>query len=162
MEPAPTTTPDPATYAQRSLGLLATILLLLSLPVIAGEPGTLIWLTLVIAALYPVFLSLYRSELERPSFELQTRPQAQARARGGEVARVGVAGPEEAAGAPTIRISIQAGQRCPYCHDQLVGTLAAEMLTCGACQTVLHRDCLKELGSCPTQGCRNRRAKRPA
>ena len=56
-----------------------------------------------------------------------------------------------------VKVTVQAGQRCPYCRDTLVGSLPYELLTCGACQTVLHKDCLKELGSCPTHGCRNRR-----
>lgn len=169
---APSVTPvtqDPATHAKWSVALFAAVLVFFSLPLITTKPGALIWLPLVIAGLYPLFVSLYRTEIERPSFELETRPrgrawpeaQARARARAGAGATVGVVDAAKVGGA-TIRISIQSGQRCPYCHDELVGTSAAEMLTCGACQTVLHRDCLKELGSCPTHGCRNRRAKKSA
>jgi hypothetical protein len=39
--------------------------------------------------------------------------------------------------------------RCAYCHDDL----DQKTVTCQACRTILHQDCAKELGSCPTLKC---------
>lgn len=56
-------------------------------------------------------------------------------------------------------VSLSADQRCPYCRAGLEG----EVTSCGACRTVLHKECLIELGGCPVQGCRNNpRARRSA
>lgn len=47
--------------------------------------------------------------------------------------------------------------RCPYCHDHLEtedpeqGPL--EVITCEACQTQHHQECIRELGRCATYGC---------
>lgn len=41
------------------------------------------------------------------------------------------------------------GQRCPYCHDGLSGTL----LACETCRTPFHAECCRELRRCTTVGC---------
>lgn len=41
--------------------------------------------------------------------------------------------------------------RCPYCHDEV--TDPATTYTCSGCQIQTHRDCVAELGACPTLGC---------
>ena len=41
------------------------------------------------------------------------------------------------------------GQRCPYCHDDLSGTL----LACESCNTPFHAECCRELRRCTTVGC---------
>ncbi|HBP22207.1 MAG TPA: hypothetical protein DEA08_31050 [Planctomycetes bacterium] len=56
-------------------------------------------------------------------------------------------------------VPVSAQQRCPYCRE---GLQIAAVISCGACRTVLHKECLEELGGCPTQGCRNNpRERRP-
>lgn len=40
--------------------------------------------------------------------------------------------------------------RCAYCHD---ASGPAPLERCERCQTLLHRDCVEFLGSCPTIGC---------
>ena len=57
--------------------------------------------------------------------------------------------------AGTAVVSIQAGQRCAYCHEDLAGALPSELKTCGACSSPMHADCLAEHGGCCTLGCRN-------
>lgn len=49
-------------------------------------------------------------------------------------------------------VPVSAQQRCPYCRE---GLQIAPVISCGACRTVLHKECLEELGGCPTTGCRN-------
>lgn len=49
-------------------------------------------------------------------------------------------------------VPVSAQQHCPYCRE---GLQTAPVISCGACRTVLHKECLEELGGCPTQGCRN-------
>lgn len=56
-----------------------------------------------------------------------------------------------------ISVTLQERQRCPYCHDLLAGEKASRLQTCTACRAVFHKDCLRELGSCTTRGCRNSR-----
>jgi hypothetical protein len=109
----------------------------LGVQAIARAPQFLLAVALVLATAFPVLVKLYSTELARPSFRLNVKLP---------IGKPGL-----------VTITVQSGQRCPYCHDTLVGSRAHEMITCGACQTVLHKDCLNELGSCPTQGCRNRR-----
>lgn len=57
----------------------------------------------------------------------------------------------------TARIRVQAGQRCPYCRDELAR--GGHLETCAGCQTVYHADCYAELGSCATRGCRQGRSR---
>jgi RING finger family protein len=42
--------------------------------------------------------------------------------------------------------------RCPYCHDHLESE-GLELITCEACETQHHRECIRELGRCATYGC---------
>lgn len=46
--------------------------------------------------------------------------------------------------------NLGAPARCALCHDQLG---AASRLACGACASVVHDDCGRELARCPTLGC---------
>ncbi|MEZ6185282.1 MAG: hypothetical protein R3F62_09775 [Planctomycetota bacterium] len=41
------------------------------------------------------------------------------------------------------------GVRCAYCHDGFEQAAAR----CGGCGTLLHAECRRELGRCPTPGC---------
>lgn len=47
--------------------------------------------------------------------------------------------------------------QCGFCHDHLSG----RGIRCCSCGTVLHFDCVRELGRCPTIGCANAVAGRP-
>jgi hypothetical protein len=57
-------------------------------------------------------------------------------------------------GGVAVRVSssrLQAqGVRCSYCHDDQDPETWAP---CPGCQTLLHRDCAKDAGVCPTLGC---------
>jgi hypothetical protein len=44
--------------------------------------------------------------------------------------------------------------RCPYCHDQLDDLLGTHR--CPGCATLLHPECSREAGGCPTLGCLHR------
>jgi hypothetical protein len=48
-------------------------------------------------------------------------------------------------------VELQAGQRCPICHDDHRPTNDA--VCCEACGTLSHVRCLLEVGRCPTLGC---------
>lgn len=124
-------------YSIGSIATLGTAIVVFGSPLIMQRPLLLGGIAVVLAGVFPIILALYSAELGRSSFKLAVKKP------------VGMVG--------LVTITVQAGQRCPYCHDTLVGSLASEMLTCGACETVLHRECLNELGSCPTHGCKNRR-----
>ncbi|MGE0708488.1 MAG: hypothetical protein AB7N76_21105 [Planctomycetota bacterium] len=50
-------------------------------------------------------------------------------------------------------VPISADQFCPFCREPIGD--GQPLTSCAACRTVLHKDCLAELGGCPTQGCRN-------
>lgn len=54
----------------------------------------------------------------------------------------------------SVTVSVQAGQRCAYCREDLVGD-AGPVKTCAACNSSLHAACLEEHGGCCTVGCRN-------
>ncbi len=54
-----------------------------------------------------------------------------------------------------VTVQLDEDQLCPYCHVDLDRN--EHLISCAACKTVLHRECLEEAGSCPTIGCRNHR-----
>lgn len=54
-----------------------------------------------------------------------------------------------------VVVSVQAGQRCSYCREALVGGEVGAVKTCAACNSSLHAACLEEHGGCCTVGCRN-------
>jgi hypothetical protein len=54
-----------------------------------------------------------------------------------------------------VVVSVQAGQRCSYCREALIGGDAGPVKTCAACNSSLHAACLAEHGGCCTVGCRN-------
>ena len=57
-----------------------------------------------------------------------------------------------------VEVAVSADQLCPFCQDALRSEDGA--VSCGACRTVLHRECFGELGGCPTVGCRNQARRR--
>lgn len=57
-------------------------------------------------------------------------------------------GPERALG---NEVGVQAGQRCPYCHADVGGW--DWVIRCDGCRTVLHEECARDLGVCPSSGC---------
>lgn len=83
-------------------------------------------------------------------------PQSGERVLGAPVRRMpssATSGRVKAVGKATV--SIQAGQRCAYCHEDIAGLAARELKTCGACSIPMHAECLSEHGGCCTLGCRN-------
>ena len=57
-----------------------------------------------------------------------------------------------------IEVAVSADQLCPFCQDALRSE--DDAVSCGACRTVLHRECFGELGGCPSIGCRNQPRRR--
>lgn len=55
----------------------------------------------------------------------------------------------------TTRPRLDSDQRCPYCHDHLEVQVEAA-ITCPACGTEHHAECVRELGRCATMGCERR------
>jgi len=47
-----------------------------------------------------------------------------------------------------------AAARCPYCHDSIA--LEEAIVSCGACQTLIHTECHAENQGCPLLGCGGR------
>ncbi len=62
-----------------------------------------------------------------------------------------------------VMVSVQPGQRCSFCREDLIGGDRGPVKTCAACSSSLHAACLMEHGGCCTVGCRNnpREARRP-
>jgi len=46
--------------------------------------------------------------------------------------------------------------KCAFCHDKI--KTGEHLWTCPGCKTPIHQECHDELGGCPIQGCRYRRA----
>lgn len=54
-----------------------------------------------------------------------------------------------------VMVSVQPGQRCSFCREDLIGGDVGPVKTCAACNSSLHAACLAEHGGCCTVGCRN-------
>jgi hypothetical protein len=60
---------------------------------------------------------------------------------------------------PELRITTRAGGSsvCPYCKDGFADWGPEAQITCAGCQTVFHKQCIREFGTCSTRGCRSTR-----